>query len=58
MPLKAGREKVSENISEMMESSTFAKGKTRKKKHEMAIAAAMDKARESKKRRTLGKKKK
>ena len=52
MPLKPGKEGVSENISEMMESPTFAKGKTRKKRHEMAIAAAYSKARE-----TLGKKK-
>jgi len=49
MPLKAGKssETVSRNISEMMESKTFAKGKSRKKRHEMAKAAAMQKKRES-----------
>ena len=57
MPLKPGKENVSSNIAEMMESPTFAAGKSRKKKHEMAIAAAMDKARQGKARRTLGKKK-
>lgn len=60
MPLRkgSGQKTISSNIGELMESSTFAKGKSKKKKHEMAIAAAMDQARRSKKRRTLGKKKK
>lgn len=50
MPLKAGtsQETISDNISETMESPTFAAGKSRKKKHQMAIAAAMQKSRKSK----------
>lgn len=49
MPLKAGasQETISSNISETMESPTFAAGKSRKKKHLMAIAAAHSKKRET-----------
>ena len=60
MPLKPGKENISANISEMVRSDTFAKGKSKEKKREMAVAAALDKAREKRKskvRRTLGKKK-
>lgn len=51
MPLHEGKGKevVSGNIREMMHSDTFAKGKSRKKKNLMAIAAALRKAREKKK---------
>ena len=47
MPLKKGSSKktVSSNIREMMRSSTFAKGKSRKKKQQMATAAALRKSR-------------
>ena len=46
MPLKKGSSKkvISKNIKEMERSETFAKGKSQKKKHEMAVAAAMHKA--------------
>jgi len=46
MPLKSGRSQkvVSYNIHEMMESPTFARGKSRKKKLAMAQAAAYRKA--------------
>ena len=47
MPLKPGKDSLGENIAEMVKSPTFAKGKSRKKKREMAIAAAHSKARES-----------
>lgn len=49
MPLKPGKSKktVSGNIREMVRSPTFAKGKPKKKRQEMAVAAAMDKARKS-----------
>jgi len=52
MPLHEGKGKgvVSENIREMMHSETFAKGKSRKKKNLMAVAAALSKARGGKKR--------
>jgi hypothetical protein len=47
MPLHEGEGKavVSKNIREMMHSDTFAKGKSRKKKNLMAVAAAMRKSR-------------
>jgi len=49
-PLHEGKSKatVSKNIKEMVKSSTFAPGKSDAKRREMAIAAALDKARESK----------
>jgi len=53
MPLKSGKTQrvISKNISEMMHSSTFAKGKPKYKRHEMAVAAAMDKTRKKKKKK-------
>ena len=50
MPLKKGRSRktVSGNIREMMRSPTFAKGKSRKKKQQMATAAALRKSRSGK----------
>ena len=49
-PLHEGKSKatVSKNIKEMVKSSTFAPGKSDAKRREMAIAAALDKARKSK----------
>lgn len=44
MPLKSGKEKVGSNISEMMKSRTFVRGKGRKKRLQMARAAALAKA--------------
>ena len=48
-PLKKGKGKatVSKNIKEMMKSSTFASDKPAPKRQEMAVAAALDKARKS-----------
>jgi hypothetical protein len=48
-PLRKGssKETISENISEMMHSATFASGKSKAKKQQMATAAALDEARES-----------
>jgi len=42
MPLKKSAKKsvMGKNISEMMRSSTFAKGKSPEKKQQMAVAAA------------------
>jgi hypothetical protein len=53
MPLKSGKTQriISENISEMMHSSTFAKDKPKHKRQEMAVAAAMDKARKKKRKK-------
>jgi len=49
MPLHAGTSsKVqSQNIKEMMNSSTFGKGKSKKKRQQMAVAASYTKKRES-----------
>ena len=48
-PLHEGKSKatVSKNIKEMVKSSTFAPGKSSAKRREMAIAAALNKTRES-----------
>ena len=48
-PLKKGKSKaaISKNIKEMVKSSTFAPGKPAAKRQEMAVAAALDKARKS-----------
>ena len=48
-PLKKGKSKatVSKNIKEMVKSSTFAPDKSAAKRQEMAVAAALDKARKS-----------
>lgn len=55
MPLTPGhsQETISSNIAETLESPTFAAGKPRKKKREMAIAAAYSSARKSRKRTGL-----
>jgi hypothetical protein len=57
MPLSKGssQETISENIGEAMRSKTFAEGKSRKKKLQMARAAAYRMARKSRKRRSLTK---
>jgi len=49
MPLKKGKNHgtISKNIKEMVKSSTFAPDKSAAKRQEMAVAAALDKARES-----------
>ena len=49
MPLHKGKSKKvrSGNIKEMVKSPTFASDKLEKKRQEMAIAAALGKARES-----------
>ena len=49
MPLKKGKNHgtISKNIKEMVKSSTFAPDKSAVKRQEMAVAAALDKARES-----------
>ena len=48
-PLHKGKSRVavSKNIKEMVKSSTFAPDKPAAKRQEMAVAAALDKARES-----------
>ena len=47
MPLRTGKSKkvLTYNISEMMHSPTFAEGKGRKKKQQMAVAASYTQAR-------------
>ena len=47
MPLSEGKSQktISSNIKEMEDSPTFAKGKSAKKRQQMAIAAAESKAR-------------
>ena len=47
MPLRRGKKAVSQNIKEMVKSPTFAPGKSKAKRQQMAVAAALDKARES-----------
>ena len=49
MPLKEGsnQETISSNIKETLESGTFARGKSKKKRRKMASAAAYRKARKS-----------
>ena len=49
MPLKKGKNHgtISKNIKEMVKSSTFAPDKSAVKRQEMAVAAALDKARKS-----------
>jgi hypothetical protein len=49
MPLEPGtsRETISSNIRDTLESPTFGRGKSRKKRREMAAAASYRKARES-----------
>ena len=49
MPLRKGKSKkvLTYNIGEMMRSPTFAEGKSRKKKQQMAVAASYRQARES-----------
>jgi hypothetical protein len=49
VPLKSGtsQETISENISETLESPTFARGKPKKKRRQMAVAASMRKKRET-----------
>jgi hypothetical protein len=44
MPLKSGKKAVGKNIREMVNSKTFGKGKSRKKRLQMAQAAALSKA--------------
>jgi hypothetical protein len=49
MPLKKGksRDVMTYNIGEMMRSPTFAEGKSKEKKQQMAVAAAYSQARKS-----------
>lgn len=49
MPLQPGssQETISDNISETLESSTFAAGKPKKKRRKMAVAASLKKSRET-----------
>lgn len=56
MPLHSGKSKktISKNISEMMDSPTFGKGKGSKKRKDMAVAAAFDKARSARSKRKTG----
>lgn len=44
MPLLKGKANIGKNIKEMEKSKTFAKGKPKAKKKEMARAAALKKA--------------
>lgn len=45
MPLKPGTspQTITDNISETLESPTFAPDKPKRKRHQMAVAAAMSK---------------
>lgn len=45
MPLKKGKKAIGQNIREMVESSTFGTGKSKAKRREMAVVAALEKAR-------------
>lgn len=49
MPLKSGKSKkvLTYNIREMMHSPTFATGKSKKKKQQMAVAASYASARKA-----------
>lgn len=51
MPLQSGssQETISKNIHEMVVSESFARGKSRKKKQEMAVAAALSMAKRGRK---------
>lgn len=55
MPLKKGSSDKtrSANISEMIRSKTFAEGKSPEKKRSMAVAAAYDQQRRSKKKKGM-----
>ena len=44
MPLHAGKKNIGHNITEMKESPRFGKGKSQKKRVQMAQAAALSKA--------------
>ena len=44
MPLHSGKDAIGSNISEMIASPTFGRRKTRKKRIQMAQAAALSKA--------------
>lgn len=48
MPLFAGKENFVKNIKEMVKSKTFASDKDKKKRQQMAVAAAYAKLREKK----------
>jgi hypothetical protein len=50
MPLTSGsgEDTIQRNIRELLRSKTFARGKSKKKRREMAVAAAYSKAREGK----------
>jgi len=58
LPLQDGtsQETISDNIKETLESPSFGPGKRRKKRHQMAVAAAMSKSRETVSRAAMKKK--